>query len=132
VLAEVTAFLTAATPGLALRGDLVGLGAPRPEDAQRGGYERSAAELHRLTARDCAGVQAHRQVVEGAGHTSFASLRQQQSVSFPSCTPQLFVKNNNDMYATTQVPTSAIFRATRKQHVGGYPHQVPRRAAGSS
>jgi hypothetical protein len=75
VVAEVAASTVAPTPADTLRGYLVGIGPSGPDEAQRGGHEGSAAELHRLTARDRAGVKAHRQVVEGAGHTSFASLR---------------------------------------------------------
>jgi hypothetical protein len=57
------------------------LGTLRGEEPQRGGHEGSAAELYRLTARDCAALQAHRQVVEGTG-TSFISFRQQRNSSF--------------------------------------------------
>lgn len=39
---------------------LLRVGALRGEKPQRGGYEGSAAELYRLTARDCAALQTHR------------------------------------------------------------------------
>jgi hypothetical protein len=57
---EVTASTVAPTPADTLSGYLVGIGASGPDEAQRGGHEGGAAELHRLTARDRAGVQAHR------------------------------------------------------------------------
>lgn len=87
---EVTAAPVAATPAPAVCYDLLCLGRPRPEDAQRGGQECGAADLHRPAACDRAGVQTDSQIVEGAGHPSFSTLRQQRSVSFPSCTPQPF------------------------------------------
>jgi hypothetical protein len=59
------------------------LGTPRRKEAKRGGRDGSAGELYRLTARDCAGVQTHRKVVEGP-NTSFISLRQQRYSPFPS------------------------------------------------
>jgi hypothetical protein len=86
VVAEVTAVPVAATPADALRSYLLTLSLSRPEQAQRGGYECSTAELHRLAARDRTGVQASRQVVERASHPLF-SLHQQRNFSFPSFPP---------------------------------------------
>jgi hypothetical protein len=64
------------------RPHLLCVGALRGEKSQRGGHEGSAAELYRLTARDCAALQAHRQFVEGA-NTSFIFVRQQRNSPFP-------------------------------------------------
>lgn len=89
---EVATPSVAAAPAPAFCSDLLGLGRPRPDDAQRGGQECGAADLHRPAACDRAGVQTDRQIVEGAGHPSFTTLRQQRSASFLSRTPQLLEK----------------------------------------
>jgi hypothetical protein len=86
VVAEVTAVPVAATPADALRSYVLTLSLSCPEQAQHWGYECSAAELHRLAARDHAGVKASRQVVEGASRPLF-SLHQQRNISFPSFPP---------------------------------------------
>jgi hypothetical protein len=86
VVAEVTAVPVAATPSDALRSYVLTLSLSRPKQAQRGGYEHSTAELHRLAARDHAGVKAHRQVIEGASRP-LLSLHQQRNISFPSFPP---------------------------------------------
>ena len=79
--AEVTALTPAATP-FGRDCDELGVSIPRGKEAQRGGHNGSAGELYCLTARDCAGVQTPRQVVEGV-NTSFISLHQQRNASFP-------------------------------------------------
>jgi hypothetical protein len=82
VSTEVPAFPTAATP-LGRDGDGFALGTSRCEEAKRGGRNGSPSQLYCLTPRDRAGVQAHRQVVEGA-NTSFISPGQQRISPFPS------------------------------------------------
>jgi hypothetical protein len=86
VVAEVTAVPVAATPADALRFYVLTLSLFRSEQAQGGGHEGSAAELYSPAARDRTGVQASRQVVEGASRPFF-SLHQQRNFSFPSFPP---------------------------------------------
>jgi hypothetical protein len=86
VVAEVTAVPVAATPADALRSYVLTLSLSRADEAQRGGHEGSAGELHSPAPRDRTGVQASRKVVEGASRPFF-SLHQQRNFSFPSFPP---------------------------------------------
>jgi hypothetical protein len=83
--AEVVAAPTALTPRdrrFDIFWDDLGVGTPRPQEAQRGAHKGSARELYRLTPRDRAGVQTSRQVVE-EGCPFLVSVRQQRNFSFP-------------------------------------------------
>jgi hypothetical protein len=86
VVTEVTAVPVAATPADTLRSYVLTLSLSRTDEAQRGGHEGSAGELHSPAPRDRAGVQASRQVVEGASYPFF-SLHQQRNFSFLSFLP---------------------------------------------
>ena len=86
VVAEVTAVPVAATPADALRFYVLTVSLSRPKQAQRGGHEGSAGELNCPAPRDRTGVQASRQIVEGASRPFF-SLHQQRNFSFPSFPP---------------------------------------------
>jgi hypothetical protein len=81
VVAEVTAAPVAATPADALCSYVLTLSLSRPDETQRGGHEGSTGELHSSTPRDRPGIQATRQVVEGASHPFF-SLHQQRTSPF--------------------------------------------------